>query len=121
MKKIALIAFALTSIAIAQTAGKLGIFEGASDVGTPSHKGSVSYDATRNEYRMTGGGNNMTGFSDERFDELITVSTSIMWWPAGIGWGERIFVRQISSVLYSYTRIPLSRYRVSPPDMPPRA
>ena len=45
---------ALVCTGAAQTAGSLGIFEGASDVGTPSHKGSVVYDAERKEYRVTG-------------------------------------------------------------------
>ena len=46
---------------------QIGIFEGAMDVGTPSHKGSVTYDAARNEYRITGGGNNMWAARDDFF------------------------------------------------------
>lgn len=67
MKEIVLIMLALASTVVAQTAGDLGIFEGASDVGTPSHKGSVVYDAARKEYRVTGGGNNMWGARDDFF------------------------------------------------------
>ena len=57
----------LVCTAAAQTTGSLGIFEGASDVGTPSHKGSVVYNADRKEYRVTGGGNNMWGARDDFF------------------------------------------------------
>ncbi len=67
MKKIVLVALGLVSTAVAQTNGSLGIFEGASDVGTPSHKGSVVYDVARKEYRVTGGGNNMWGSRDDFF------------------------------------------------------
>ena len=56
---------ALVCTGAAQTAGSLGIFEGASDVGTPSHKGSVVYDAERKEYRVTGGGENMWAGRDD--------------------------------------------------------
>src|SRR6266508_2257222 len=67
MKQIVLAMFGLASTAGAQSAGSLGIFEGASDVGSPSHKGSVVYDAARKEYRVTGGGNNMWGGRDDFF------------------------------------------------------
>ena len=67
MKKIALLMFGLACTGAAQTAGSLGIFEGASDVGTPSHKGSVVYDAVRKEYRVTGGGENMWAARDDFF------------------------------------------------------
>ena len=40
---------AIASLAAAQPTANLGIFEGASDVGAPSHKGSVVYDATKKE------------------------------------------------------------------------
>src|SRR5678815_4574632 len=53
--------------AAAQTPGNLGIFEGANDVGTPSHKGSVTYDAAKKEYRVTGGGKNMWFGRDDFF------------------------------------------------------
>jgi hypothetical protein len=67
MKQIALIMLGLAGTAAAQTTGSLGIFEGAADVGTPSHKGSVVYDAARKEYRITGGGENMWGGHDDFF------------------------------------------------------
>ncbi len=44
---------AAASAAYAQSAN-LGAFEGAGDIGAPSHKGSVAYDAARKEYRITG-------------------------------------------------------------------
>jgi TolB protein len=67
MKQIALIMLGLAGTAAAQTTGNLGIFEGAADVGAPSHKGSVVYDAARKEYRITGGGENMWGGHDDFF------------------------------------------------------
>ena len=64
MKEI-LIVLGLACTAAAQTTGSLGIFEGASDVGAPSHKGSVVYDAARKEYCIIGGGNNMWAARDD--------------------------------------------------------
>ena len=86
MKKIALIMVGLAGTVGAQTAGSLGIFEGAADVGAPSHKGSVVYDAARKEYRVTGGGENMWGARDAFFfvwrkvtgDVVITANVKIV-------------------------------------------
>ena len=84
--KLALLAIALAGGVAAQTTGDLGIFEGASDVGTPSHKGRVVYDAARKEYRVTGGGNNMWAGRDDFFfvwrkvtgDVVITANVRIL-------------------------------------------
>jgi TolB protein len=86
MKKIVLIMLGLAGTVGAQTAGGLGIFEGAADVGAPSHKGSVVYDAVRKEYRVTGGGENMWGAHDDFFfvwrkvtgDVVITANLKIV-------------------------------------------
>jgi hypothetical protein len=87
MKKIAFfLLLGLAATAAAQTAGSLGIFEGSSDVGAPSHKGSVAYDASRKEYRITGGGNNMWAGRDDFFyvwrkvtgDVVITANLKIV-------------------------------------------
>jgi TolB protein len=86
MKKIALLMLGLASIAAAQGPANLGIFEGASDVGAPSHKGSVVYDAGRKEYRVTGGGNNMWAGRDDFYfvwrkvtgDVVITANLKIV-------------------------------------------
>jgi hypothetical protein len=67
MQELVLMMLGLAWAASAQTAGNLGIFEGATDVGTPSHKGSVVYDDVRREYRITGGGANMWGARDDFF------------------------------------------------------
>ena len=70
MKQIALLLLTLglaTAAAFAQTPGSLGIFEGAGDIGTTSHKGSVVFDAAKKEYRITGGGNNMWAARDDFF------------------------------------------------------
>jgi TolB protein len=85
MKKIAVLVLGLACAAGAQSPGSLGIFEGASDVGTPSHKGSVVYDAASKEYRVTGGGNNMWAGRDDFFfvwkkitgDVVITANVKI--------------------------------------------
>jgi TolB protein len=66
MREIAVL-LGLACAAAAQTTGSVGIFEGASDVGTPSHKGSVVYDEARKEYRVTGGGANMWAARDDFF------------------------------------------------------
>jgi len=86
MKAITLVVLCLASTAAAQTTPNLGIFEGASDVGTPSHKGSVVYDASTKEYRVTGGGNNMWAARDDFFfvwkkvtgDVIITANLKIV-------------------------------------------
>jgi TolB protein len=86
MKELLLVMLGLASAAAAQTSGALGIFEGASDVGAPSHKGSVVYDAARKEYRVTGGGNNMWGSRDDFFfvwrkvtgDVILTANVKII-------------------------------------------
>ncbi len=86
MVRIALLVLGLACTVSAQTTGSLGIFEGASDVGAPSHKGSVTYDAARKEYRVTGGGNNMWGGRDDFFlvwrkvtgDVVITANLKII-------------------------------------------
>jgi len=86
MKEIALIVLGLVSTAGAQTTGSLGIFEGANDVGAPSHKGSVVYDAARKEYRITGGGDNMWAARDDFFflwrklagDVVLTANVKIV-------------------------------------------
>ena len=86
MKALALILLGLSCTAAAQTTASLGIFEGANDVGAPSHKGSVVYDAVRKEYRVTGGGDNMWGARDGFFfvwrkltgDAVITANVKIV-------------------------------------------
>lgn len=86
MNQIALVMLCLASTAAAQTDQNLGIFEGASDVGTPSHKGSVAYNAPTKEYRVTGGGNNMWAARDDFFfvwkkvtgDVVITANLKIV-------------------------------------------
>lgn len=67
MKATAILILTLACPAAAQEAKDLGIFEGAADVGTPAHKGSVVYDAAKKEYRITGGGNNMWAGRDDFF------------------------------------------------------
>ena len=84
--RIALLAGAATALASGQTGASLGIFEGSGDVGTPSHKGSVLYDAERKEYRITGGGANMWDARDDFFfvwkkmtgDVAITAKVKIL-------------------------------------------
>lgn len=86
MKTIGLLLLACASIALAQPASNLGIFEGASDVGTPSHKGKVVYDAAKKQYTVTGGGNNMWAGRDDFFylwkkvtgDVAITATVKIV-------------------------------------------
>jgi hypothetical protein len=86
LPRIALLAATLAAAASAQSTANLGIFEGAGDVGAPSHKGRVAYDAARKEYRITGGGDNMWGVRDDFFfvwkkiagDVVITANVKIV-------------------------------------------
>ena len=86
LPRIALLAATLAAAASAQSAANLGIFEGAGDVGAPSHKGSVAYDAARKEYRITGGGDNMWAVRDDFYfiwkkitgDVVITANVKIV-------------------------------------------
>jgi hypothetical protein len=85
LPRIALLAAGLAAAASAQIAN-LGIFEGAGDIGAPSHKGSVVFDPAKKEYRITGGGNNMWGVRDDFFfvwkkvpgDVVITANVKIV-------------------------------------------
>ena len=56
-----LLILTLATAALAQAAGELGTFEGATDVGKPARKGSVAYDSAKGEYRITGGGTQCLG------------------------------------------------------------
>jgi TolB protein len=68
MMRLAVLTLAFASLGASQPAAEnLGIFEGASDVGAPSKKGSVVYDAAQKTYRVTGGGNNMWAARDDFF------------------------------------------------------
>ena len=86
MKIIAFLMFGVVSTVFPQTPGSEGIFEGTGDVGAPSHKGSMVYDPTRKEYRVTGGGANMWAARDDFFfvwkkmtgDCAITASVKIV-------------------------------------------
>src|SRR5690242_4988674 len=86
MRVNAILILSLSWAVLAQNPGNPGIFEGAGDVGTPSHKGSVVYDAARKEYRITGGGNNMWAARDDFFfvwkkvtgDVAITANVKIV-------------------------------------------
>jgi hypothetical protein len=45
--------------AVTEVFGAIGIFEGSTDVGRPKRAGSVRFDPTEGEYRVSGGGANM--------------------------------------------------------------
>lgn len=85
LPRLAVLAAGLVGAASAQGVN-LGIFEGAGDIGAPSHKGSVAYDAAHKEYRIIGGGNNMWGVRDDFFfvwkkitgDAIMTANVKIV-------------------------------------------
>jgi hypothetical protein len=56
---------ALATPGLAFATDQVGSFEGASDVGDPALKGSATFDSERNEYRVTGGGENVWNKRDE--------------------------------------------------------
>jgi TolB protein len=82
MRTVVPLLLALAFAAAAQT----GIFEGATDIGAPAHKGRVQYDAATKEYRVTGGGQNMWAARDDFFflwrkvsgDVVITANVRIV-------------------------------------------
>jgi TolB protein len=86
LPKLVWLAGALATALSAQGGSNLGIFEGSGDIGAPSHKGSVAYDAARKEYRITGGGDNMWAARDDFFfvwkkisgDVIITADVKIV-------------------------------------------
>jgi hypothetical protein len=57
----------IATAAFAEQTNNLGIFEGATDIGTVAKKGSVTFDRPSGEYRVTGGGANMWGGHDDCF------------------------------------------------------
>ncbi len=66
---VAIVSIALTLCLLAwgkvpARAQERGEFEGATDVGDAQPKGSVQFDPSRREYRITGGGENMWGSRD---------------------------------------------------------
>ena len=65
MIRISLLTLGLAGCLLAQGSGGVGIFEGASDVGTPSRKGSVYFDSAKKEYRASGGGDNIWAKRDD--------------------------------------------------------
>ncbi len=60
----AVVCLMMAGSAGAQNAGRLGIFEGTTDVGKVSHAGSVAFRPQSQEYVITGGGANMWGNAD---------------------------------------------------------
>ena len=61
------IAFAVLSLALRSSelhAQSIGVFTTNTDVGSPSHAGSVQFDAARKTYTVTGGGANMWATND---------------------------------------------------------
>ncbi|HEY2761342.1 MAG TPA: hypothetical protein VGI75_11375 [Pirellulales bacterium] len=63
------LALFVLSCAAMQTWGaekhSLGVFDGAEDIGQPQNSGSTAYDATKQEYVLTGAGANMWADRDE--------------------------------------------------------
>jgi len=60
-----ILSLGLSAAGSAGAQSAIGPFEGQSDVGRVSHPGSVSYDATRQAYLVTGAGRNMWGTEDD--------------------------------------------------------
>src|SRR4051794_7094767 len=86
LSRIAVLVVSFAAAASGQGAAIVGIFESSGDIGTPSHKGSVAYDAIRKEYRITGGGSNMWAARDDFYfvwkkisgDVVITANVKIV-------------------------------------------
>lgn len=73
----------------AQSPAGSGFFEAASEIGDPGQKGSVSFDAARGVYTVSGGGENMWFGSDELFfvykraEGDLSLAADIAWPDAG--------------------------------------
>jgi regulation of enolase protein 1 (concanavalin A-like superfamily) len=78
MFRFASLALCCASALWAQDSGRFGIFDGASDVGNPSHKGSVTYDTAKKEYRITGGGNNIWAAKDDFYFAWKKISGDVV-------------------------------------------
>ena len=65
MTRTVFLTLGLTTLLIPQTTGGLGLFEGESDIGNPSTKGSAVFDPAKKAYRVTGAGDNIWARKDE--------------------------------------------------------
>jgi TolB protein len=63
MKQLTLLLF----LTVASASAQIGTFENASNVGETPKRGSVTYDAAKGEYRVSGGGENMWAQKDAFF------------------------------------------------------
>ena len=79
----------LVCLLMVGNAGRLGIFEGAADIGKVSHAGSVQFHTDANEYVITGGGANMWGREDafqfawRKLAGDVVLTASVRWQGAG--------------------------------------
>ena len=64
MRKLLLISLLATS-GFAQQAGNFGVFANSSDVGAPPLKGSAEFDASTQQYKITGSGSDIWGKADQ--------------------------------------------------------
>src|SRR5579872_3430307 len=95
-------AMCFAAVCFAQITSDLGAFDGQSDVGNPEKNGSATFDPTRKEYRVTGGGANIWAKSDEfhfvwrRLSGDVALSATLRFAEAG-GAGHRkigLMIRQ---------------------------
>ena len=83
--KAALLIAILSCSAAARADGPIGLFENHSDVGKPSHAGSVEYNPANQTYVITGGGKNMWGSEDafhfvwRRMSGDVSLAATIHW------------------------------------------
>ena len=85
----AMVCLTMAGSAGAQDAGRLGIFEGATDIGKVSYAGSVAFRPESQEYVITGGGANMWGNADafqfawRKLVGDVGVTASVRWQKEG--------------------------------------
>ncbi len=72
-----------------EPATPVGIFEGASDIGTVLHAGGQEYGAAKGAYTVTGSGENMWEAADD-FHEPVTSDGFANWFPHVSPDGQRI-------------------------------
>jgi TolB protein len=82
---VAMVCLMIVGNAGAQNAGRLGMFEGATDIGKTSHAGAAEFRADSGAYVVTGGGENIWGNVDA-FHFLWRKLTGDVALTASVGW-----------------------------------
>lgn len=89
IRLVAMVCVAMVGNAWAQSAARLGMFEGTTDVGKVSHAGAVEFRPEAREYVITGGGANIWGNADafrfvwRKLAGDVALTTMVRWQGEG--------------------------------------